>query len=406
MSADELVGLIGGAPAERSAALSALEATADAQLAAKCVPPLLGLLARPAAELAVAEFERVCLLLSRLGSLDPVAVGAEMFGDLRLLALFTEGNALDVCLAKPLEEMTKEDVLLAAAARSCSTAAISKGWDPALAAAGLTFMEFYGPATAASPHGPVKSPDDARNLRLCSLTLDLLKTDRAQLTDAHVAGAWYLLANLIQTRSGVALQFGRAGGLAAAVAELRAAAPADWVSLRRDPSNKFGIIFMAMFNGILPLNMRNAEHSQLVAGTDGLLEAMLGGLKAFEEAGCTEDTSVIAVWAAVSVLMVGGFAKSEASREALVAAAGTLRFVLDHPVAATTDLQLTSNSSAVRFPCSPSPGCFCLTVLARCRQCSRPTCSGARRRIRGCSFGSRTSMSSWPCSACSSTPRS
>ena len=101
MSADELTGLIGGSAAERSAAFSALEATDDAQLAAACVPPLCALLARPAAEIGAAEFQRVSLLLNRLGSLDPVAVGAEMFREQRILALYAEGNALDDCLAKP-----------------------------------------------------------------------------------------------------------------------------------------------------------------------------------------------------------------------------------------------------------------------------------------------------------------
>ena len=106
------------------------------------------------------------------------------------------------------------------------------------------------------------------------------------------------------------------------MAELRAAAPADWVSLRRDPPNKFGAVYLAIFHSIIPLDMYNTEHSQMPAGTDGLLEAMLAGLKAFEEAGSTEDTSVIAVWAAVSVLTIARLHHgSEASREALVAAA-------------------------------------------------------------------------------------
>ena len=104
-----------------------------------------------------------------------------------------------------MEELTRADALMCAAVEWLFTAA-AKGFDRVPESAGKTFMDFFGPYMALSPHGSAKGNDE-RNNRLSSLIIDVLREDREQMTELHVVGAFTLLMTLATSRPATAVSF-------------------------------------------------------------------------------------------------------------------------------------------------------------------------------------------------------
>ena len=78
-----------------------------------------------------------------------------------------------------------------------------------------------------------------------------------------------------------------------AIEELRTGSPADWVSIARNPSGRFGAVFYAIHE--ISLFMEH-EHMHLVAATPRLLDVFLDFLRAFEAAGSVEDANFLSVF--------------------------------------------------------------------------------------------------------------
>ena len=151
LSADTVGPLLRGRET-RAAALDALDAHAvpiERSVSLGAAPALGELLALDTAEVGPAEFDRIGLLLARLGaeaSDDPASVFGAVWGEGRLLAFWrSEGNAVARALRKPAEELTREDALHLACSEAPLLQASVRGFTKPQAAAGFaTTLEFFG----------------------------------------------------------------------------------------------------------------------------------------------------------------------------------------------------------------------------------------------------------------------
>jgi hypothetical protein len=135
-----------------------------------------------------------------------------------------EGNALSVIAAKAPEQMTKDDARTAATAESALMALSIVGADRVLDAGG----EDRAMPSPPSPDHAWENMrargqgDEAKMICLAKLTIDLLRDDREELSEAEVAGAWCFIANLCQScPEVVSLAVVQAGMIEMAIAELR-----------------------------------------------------------------------------------------------------------------------------------------------------------------------------------------
>ena len=338
MDAPQLAALLAsGDDGERAQAYAELEATDDAALAAASVAPLAAVFARPVEEIDAAELHRAGLALGRLVSLDCVVVGGEWLKEGRwLIVLTSEGNALNAALRKPVDELTREDALLCAACDSVAAAYKGKGFDPVLAVAGLTPMEFMGLYQGASPYAA--GHRRAQNCRLSTLLVEALREEREQMAEGLVAGAWMLLSSVAQTRPAVAQHQIELGCLSLAVAELRTMDSSEWVHVSRSPLglptsvfNMLGVVFTSLPD----------------PGTPGLLEVCLDALTAYERAGASGDTGALVLYNVMCVLVNGRlYSQSDANAAQIRGAAASIRFLLDNPQSSMKDVGASTGTLA------------------------------------------------------------
>lgn len=325
------------------------------------------MLGKPAGEVAEQEYRRGALMLAQLVQLDPARIGGEYFRELRCLALFASGNAADVIYEQQPEQMTKEHARTLAAGQSAMAAIMMKGLDPPLEAASVGIMEFYGAGMAQENARSAMAPDakQAMKMRAVALTLDLLREDRTELSEAEAAGVWMLIYDQTTGNPEVGLRAIQAGALGLAVEELRTASPADWVSVSRSPDGRFGSLFFAISQFI----DTTPEHQQLAVVTPRLLDILLGLLKAYEAQNSPQDADVTAVMygtGCLAMIVKVFFEFSDVNRIAVRSVASSIRYVLDHPLTQSKELGLSSNMIGVRAH-SPSH----LLYFAASRPCAQ-----------------------------------
>ena len=347
-TAESLVAALGGSPSERAAAYASLEATQDGAIGAKCVAALAGVLAKPASEVDAAEHRRCCLALAHLASLDPEQLGGEWYKETRFLAAWAAGNAADVALSVGAEQLTKEHARTLAAGMACMPAMWAKGYDGIEAAGSLDFMaDFFEPMES----GPfrAKMADQAKRTRIVALALDLLREDRAELSEAELAGVWALIMWMTYDRPAVAAHAAREGMFGLAVEDLRTGSPADWVSIARNPSGRFSFVFYAMQDATLTLD---TEQKRSLAATPRLLDVFLDLLKAYESAGPV-GANVMSVYVGTLAFfeMCGAlFEFSQINKTAVRGVASQIRYLLDHPLVMTKAKAWSTTQAAVRHP--------------------------------------------------------
>ena len=276
MDAARIRELLGDGSAEgRAAALAALEGgPTDAALAVECVSPLAELLRMPAAEVDAAEFRRVGLLVAQLVNLHPT-VAAAWVQDCTFACAWTSGNAMDLALAKPLEELTREDLLTAAAGEHYWSAFRTRGVDPVLEQIGMSFHEILGAIMTHSPHRQAKSPDDARNMRLVTLAMEVLSDDDAA-ADLHPlerGGVWAMLQDLGQPRPAVQLHAVRCGAVSTMVSELGSGAKVLEAAATTTLA-MLGVVSGCIYGA-------PAEVKTLAAATPGFLDLVLDVLRVY-----------------------------------------------------------------------------------------------------------------------------
>lgn len=146
-------------PATRIATLDALErheGSRDAPLDLAAAPVLVELMARDAADVPHADFQRAGLAVLRLLMRAPAdeiaALFGTAFGDSRFEAMLSShSSVVGAAAAKPAEELTRNDALSYACMKANETQWMMRGWSEPMVAAGYTDPMDFVKATQTDP---------------------------------------------------------------------------------------------------------------------------------------------------------------------------------------------------------------------------------------------------------------
>jgi hypothetical protein len=351
-TAQSLAAALAGEKTERLAAYAALEATQDVSLGAACVESLLVCAGKPESEVDAAEYRRCMLALAHLAQLDGLRIGAEYAREMRCLSSFAKGNALDAACAKPVEQLSKDDARTLAAWLGADATMYGKGFDVWMDAAGIGLMEFLTAWPSQDCAWNALRQDEPKAMRIMDLMLELLRDDRAELSEAEVASAWSVIKTRVleSDTSNLSRHAVQAGAIGLAIEELRRGSPADWLSISRNRSGRFAMVLGCYSD---TLHWLAAEDMHLVAATPQMLDVLLEGLKVYEEASSAEDVhSFNAVWltgclyGTFEVLDAGEGRVRDQARTAVRGAASGIRYLFDHPLIVAKDLGLSTSTFA------------------------------------------------------------
>eukprot|EP01043_Picozoa_sp_COSAG02_P061294 COSAG02_NODE_8208_length_2658_cov_2.339586_1_plen_578_part_00 len=360
--ADALVAQLAGDAAERAAAVATLEATGDVALGVACVEALLIVLSKPVRDVDSTEYRQCCYALAHLASLHPVRFGGEWYRNKRFLLAQAKGNARDIGALQP-DELSLEHALTLTALDSVGASMCTKGFTHPLHAAGTNMLEWWG--TLLSQENQHAVLTSSAMSRILSLLLELLAERRVELSEIEVAGIWMWIFWNTNINPVLSLAAAEGGALGLGVAELQTGSPADWVSISRNPSGRFGVVhaaIAAICNYIPPLDKK-----RLILSTPKILDVSLDAIRAFEEANNLDDSNVTAVF----VFFFGLYGahptfceESERNRAAVRQAASSLRFALDNPLDWIKELGNSTSFMTVR---SNEPQCSHLPPVSSTR---------------------------------------
>jgi hypothetical protein len=276
---------------------------------------------------------------------------AEWVRDKRCFVVYNSpGNALDVVVSKPLNEMTRDDVLTLAAAESWwATIKMARGYDPVLEAAEVGILEMLGTMAAEQPYRIANAPDDAMNIRLSTLAMEVLADPEAELelSPPIRCGVWVLITLLTQTRLAVQRHVIECGLMPAVMAEMRTGLYLVESTDSNGSVTGNAALSMLIFGVVYG---SPDEVKVLVAATPGLLAILVNVLQAYMAMETPSDVMVIGLYGAALLLsqLLSFFPPSDGATETLRNEASAIRFVLDHPQTFITDFGLSTSLAMVR----------------------------------------------------------
>lgn len=341
VNTEGLVALLAGEAAERTAALATLESTGDAELGAACVEPLLHVLSRPARDVDAHEHRRCCYALAHLASLDPVRFGGEWYRDRRFVLAQAKGNARDIG-ALPPGDLSPEDALTLTSLDSVTASICTKGFTYPLHAGGTNFFEWFE-AVHNCQHS---SLSDSVLSRVLALLVDMLQHRRTELSETELAGVWMWIFWNTNMNPALSLEAAQSGALKLAIAELQTGSPADWVSISRNSSGRYGAVHgaIAAICNYTPIDMK-----YLILGTPAILDVFLDAIQAFEDANNLQDSNITAAF--VFFFGLHGAHQifcEDRHRAAVRRAASPIRFALDNPLDWIKELGNSTSFMTVR----------------------------------------------------------
>ena len=381
-AAESLAARLGGAPAEREAALAellALElehrgaalasvsargaarsaanaaARVRVDIAVACVVPLCQLLRKPAAEVGVAEWHRACQVLTAIVTTDRGRVGCELIrpGQTNMYDFFSAPeNALGVALAKEPSALTAEDALTIAwtVGPFLSMMAGPKGVDAALEACGLDTMAWVGEMM---PHnflvggtgGP--TPSDDRSLALMPLFLDMLKTWE-QLPDFGLQAVLMATVFGVQGRNAVAVQMVDHDAVALLTDLLHQVTPSELISSVDFSRRAHGAVFCVMADVTQGAQNSGMDlTSQLLE--NGFIDIMISALAAVETVGADNSSAIVITYGVLNLLKNLDGAALDQIEGRLRGAPSTLRYLVNTNIEHIRDFGYTSGTFATNI---------------------------------------------------------
>jgi hypothetical protein len=201
-----------------------------------CVPPLLAVMAKDAAEVDADEYERAALIVRGLTALDldrVCAACAKPGQPNSFTVLNATESVLGEVLAKQPEDLAAGDARI----MICGTAVASSllgggGFDLASRGAGITSAEMLGEWMPAAFLLVPATPADDRNVAVAPLLVEVIRS--GSLPDGLMSTALFCVAMCTAGRPQVCLQFYNLGLLDDLIAMLQQKRePLKWVSARR-----------------------------------------------------------------------------------------------------------------------------------------------------------------------------
>jgi hypothetical protein len=343
MDAARLRELLGAGDAEqRASALAELEQSrVDTALAVECLPALAELLRKPVAEVDAQETQRIGLVLGNLCGMAAATLGAWL-NEGYYAAFSSPGSALDQFLSKPVEELTRDDVLTAAALEGCwlSHVRVAEGDDQIMEAMGTSWGEFATRWATEHPlvsaaHG---SESDARHIKAVDLSIELLDPT-VELPPLLRLGVWQLLLALGNARPAVQRHAVEAGIMSVCMAEVR---PEELCKSAAQSAAVWATTVVSAYGA--PDDVKT-----LAAATPGLFQLLVGVLRAYEAMDSPASAMVSGLYYATLLLvsLLSHFPPSDAATETLRGEAMAIRYILDHPQVWTSEAKLSTSTSVV-----------------------------------------------------------
>ena len=354
--AQRVATLLGGGQAEREQAYTLLSQVSekspclDAEELAVCaavVPAFSKVLAGDVSEVGPAEFRRASYLLAKL-QLRTQSDGRVSGEYIRLYngVSLAPKNAMVACLDKPVDELTREDMLTASSVCATYGAAFAKGITNALATIEdpPTEMEAISgymniPLTVATEHTRGRLPDQ-QSLALTRRALALLQAE-PDLPNVEASGLWCLVWMCASNRAAIARQI-LEEALPVAMLALSAGTPSQWLNVSKCENFLYNAVFGAV-----------KDSAELVGGDVvpllldcGYLAACVKMLETFEaEGGPTSDSNVMSFFFGVLWnLACLDFSDHGEATALLRSAATPLRYAMENDMIQLRDLGLTTRT--------------------------------------------------------------
>ena len=355
---ERLNALLGGGAAEREQAYALLAKVgssngethdvheADVAVAAAVMPAFAKVLASDVQHVGAEEFRRAAYLLMTLQLVDlRITAGyARVWSTVSL----APSNAAVACLEKPVDELTREDMLTLSSIYVSYGATFAKGVTNACAAvedppAEMDVCMGYlnAPVTAMTSHARGKTPDE-QNLALARRALALLQAE-PDLPNPSASGLWCLIWMCASNRSSIGERMFHEV-LPMAMEALSRGTPSEWLNVSQCEHFLYNAVFGAV---------KDAAEAAFLVGVDviplflssGYLAACVKLLETYEaEKGPSADTNVMGIFFGVLWNLASiDFSDSPEALVVLRGAAGSLRYAMDNGVPQLRDLGLTTD---------------------------------------------------------------
>ena len=201
----------------------------DMSVAVACVHPLVdNVLTADASNVDAAEAQHACWVLSCLMLLGAEAC-AEFMRDERWFKMWKfPSSALGLVFAKQPADLTRDDVMLAAAIAMTHLPYMCRGMSACLDMVGLDEMSGLMQNLAACSFLPSVNPSDDLNKQLVLMGLEICRNPQG-LSELEKAGMWTMVYFSIAQRPAVAVVAHEAGVWELGMGVVNTHSPADWI---------------------------------------------------------------------------------------------------------------------------------------------------------------------------------
>lgn len=317
------------------------------RIAAACARPLCEVLCKDAEVIGPEEYRRAALVLTAIIGIDPGTVGgaasklSEEYHAWR--AWSSESSVLGVLLDKPPEALTSEDALTFGCAHGMVIAgwATYRGVDGIRDEAGLSTMDFITQFNTTNFLCTMRFADDARNLALVPLMIDLLKEPQKLPPFALVGCVWQLAA-LVAGRPAVAAKMVEHGAVELYTSLLRQVTPVEQAATAGFSRGGYGEVYHAMRDLLEPAQIAGLDLTSKLLEC-GFIDELVGMLSAVKDIGYEKANGDVIVFAVWSLKLLHGEAL-EPIENKLRAANSALRYLCDSPVVTCVDFGMTCSN--------------------------------------------------------------
>lgn len=214
-------------------------------IAVACVGPLMETaFAADVSVVDAAEYQHAQIVLGEMHALDPIAVAASAWHEVRCITLGfgSPGNAYQAVFQKTPSALTRDDALTVACSTISYAIYFSRGPDLITAAGAFTWDQTVGALMEHGKLSPSTTASEEFLLRLSLLLLDLFR-DPQGTAELALAGGGMALAFCMSGRVALAPPLIDAGLIKVIVATMRRSSPMEWLSWKTTSAIVAGVLY-------------------------------------------------------------------------------------------------------------------------------------------------------------------